>query len=49
MNIWDDSEAQQFFSRERKKNVVLYLGENFVLSKILFEKCTILVLSLIHN
>lgn len=42
MNIWDDSEAQQFFSRERKKKEDLYLGEKFFLSKILFEKCTIL-------
>jgi len=42
INIWDDTEAQTFFSSERKKKEDLYLGENFFLSKALFENCTIL-------
>ncbi len=42
MNIWNDNEAQHFFSYERKKKKDLYLGEKFFLSKVLFENCTIL-------
>jgi len=42
INIWDDTEAQIFFSSERQKKEDLYLGENFFLSKALFENCTIL-------
>ena len=42
MNIWNDIEAQYFFSKERQKKNDLYLGENFFLSKLLFEKCSIL-------
>ena len=42
MNIWNDLEAQNFFSSEREKKEDLYLGEKFFLSKILFEHCTIL-------
>ena len=42
MNIWNDTEAQKFFSFERKKAKDLYLGEKLFLSKILFENCTIL-------
>lgn len=42
MNIWNDIEAQKFFSVERKKIRDLYLGEKFFLSKILFENCSIL-------
>ena len=42
MNIWEDVEAQNFFSSERKKKNDLYLGERFFLSKALFENCSIL-------
>ncbi len=42
MNIWNDFEAQEFFSSERKKKNDLYLGEKFFLTKLLFEKCSIL-------
>ncbi len=42
MNIWNDLEAQIFFSSERQKKEDLYLGEKFFLSKILFEHCSIL-------
>ena len=42
MNIWNDFEAQEFFSSERKKKDDLYLGEKFFLTKLLFEKCSIL-------
>ena len=42
MNIWNDAEAQHFFSSERKKKNDLYLGEKFFLSKTLFENCSIL-------
>ena len=42
MNIWNDFEAQNFFSSERKKKEDLYLGEKFFLSRVLFEHCTIL-------
>ena len=35
MNIWNDLEAQIFFSSERQKKEDLYLGEKFFLSKIL--------------
>ena len=36
MNIWNDTEAQKFFSFERRKAKDLYLGEKLFLSKILF-------------
>jgi 2-polyprenyl-3-methyl-5-hydroxy-6-metoxy-1,4-benzoquinol methylase len=42
MNIWNDLEAQKFFSSERQKQEDLYLGEKFFLSKVLFEHCSIL-------
>lgn len=42
MNIWNDTEAQNFFSSERKKKDDLYLGEKFFLQKTLFENCSIL-------
>ena len=42
MNIWNDFEAQEFFSSERKKKDDLYLGEKFFLTKLLFERCSIL-------
>ena len=42
MNIWNDFEAQEFFSSERKKKNDLYLGEKFFLTKLLFERCSIL-------
>lgn len=42
MNIWDDIEAQKFFSKERKKKKDIYPGENLFLSRVLFENCSIL-------
>ena len=39
MNIWNDAEAQHFFSSERKKKNDIYLGEKFFLSNNLFENC----------
>tara|TARA_Y100000590_G_scaffold470057_2_gene661673 strand:+ start:9557 stop:10216 length:660 start_codon:yes stop_codon:yes gene_type:complete len=42
MNIWNDLEAQIFFSFERQRKKDLYLGENFFLARTLFENCTIL-------
>ena len=41
MNIWDDIEAQKFFSKEKKKKDI-YPGENLFLSRVLFENCSIL-------
>ena len=42
MNIWDDIEAQKFFSKERKRKKDIYPGENLFLSRVLFENCSIL-------
>ncbi len=42
MNVWNDLDAQNFFSSERKKKEHLYLGEKFFLKKVLFENCSIL-------
>ena len=33
MNVWNDLDAQNFFSSERKKKEHLYLGEKFFLKK----------------
>jgi len=49
INIWDDTEVQNFFSSERQKKEDIYLGKIFFLSKSLFENCTILDIESTHD
>ena len=42
MNIWNDIEAQYFSLKKDKKKMIFTWGKTFFLSKLLFEKCSIL-------